>query len=389
MRGMRMALTVAFVGTIAAIRPSHANQRLLEAPRGAAIGHGTAPTAVAVRGKAPATGRTRKETIAAQNAAANEWWCSEQYDLRRSSLRCKRHALQERHRKASSEHERQALSKELGALLRNAGESALAAMRDEGLTMLRGWCALSSSAGLEICSSHRQKKLRKKTGGGRGGGGGGGHEQNSRARGIAVLWTPESLSLLRTWWCSNRRRMREPRCLRTVRWTRQQPGLSAMRRLFCAQQASASRNATSLLSSERAKRLCHSRAGASTAADTSSAGLSATDFFTLQPKQRGRYVRTSIVYKFVFGLLCMGLVVGWKIRQWWSRKKARARGGELQEKAFDHPVICRMELGSGYEAGRASSPVRRRHSWHLTGKRVKVRVTTSSGSASPATRRDD
>ena len=95
--------------------------------------------------------RARPLSRAAAVVAAHDWWCG--HDGREGTLRCRRHLLQQKHRQAKDEVEREAVSKQLTALLVDAGEAALAAMQEEGQVMLHGWCALSGSASLDVCSS--------------------------------------------------------------------------------------------------------------------------------------------------------------------------------------------------------------------------------------------
>ena len=320
------------------------------------------------------TRSVRRLTRAEQTVEANEWWCM--HAERQSTLRCKRHRLQQRHQQAVDAAAREAASVELKELLSTAGESALAAMHEETEIMLHGWCALTTSAGLDLCSSgngqgrrrHNNKKKSKKrhgsggsnnkgttagdaaaeltggggssssSGGGSGDGsssGGGKQVARQKKRGIAVLWNAESLSLLRAWWCADRRHMREPRCSRGVRWTRQQPGLSAMRRLFCAQQMPS--NATG----DGIARLCLGRAAqqqraAVAAGGSSSTGTGSSGDFTLSSGGRAgvggggtrqrRPLKASTVFKLMLALLGLALLCGWRVRHFLIAKRARVEG---------------------------------------------------------------
>ena len=318
--------------------------------------------------------RFRRLTRAEQTVEANEWWCSS--SERHNSLRCRRHQLQRRHQQATDLTTRDLAAQELRQLLASAPSAALAAMQQETEAMLRGWCALATSAGLDLCvvasggtvtrARHGKSRRRrsKKTGkakallagassdlsssssggssgsgssssSGSGGGSGGGGSSSSggkdlsarkkkKKRGIAVLWSADVLSLLRAWWCADRRHMREPRCSRGVRWTRQQPGLSAMRRMFCAQPQH--RNSTS----GGIMRLCRRRkgfvegglpdgaggsgsAGGSGAYELSSGGRAGVGGGGTRLR---RALRASTVLKLMLALLGCALLAGWKMRHW-------------------------------------------------------------------------
>ena len=63
---------------------------------------------------------------AVQTVQANEWWCSQ--PGRNESLGCQRHAMQQRYAAATGV-ERQQVNQQLGALLLEAGEAAIAPSR--------------------------------------------------------------------------------------------------------------------------------------------------------------------------------------------------------------------------------------------------------------------
>lgn len=298
-------------------------------------------------------------TRAEQTVAANEWWC--EHTDKDSTLSCRRHRLQQRHRATTNEQEREAIRKELSALLEGAGSPAFAELQEETRKMLRSFCALATSRRLEVCTNRAhttpapQRRRRPAQNGARAGKGKGkgkskggvhapastGRAVNKRRRhsggprGIAALWTPEALALMRAWWCADRRHTREPRCARGVRWTRQQPGLSAMRRLYCAQNAAPLSSSTSVPNASKSTptmRLCLGSEGAAGAAvyEGSSAG---TDVYgTIVPSElrsgggtagvggNGRarrpthVVRQSTVLKLMIAMLALAALIGWKAR---------------------------------------------------------------------------
>jgi len=204
----------------------------------------TSSSSRAVGTRASARLHRRTSSLRAQQIVrANEWWCTQSDPSRNASLGCRRHALQQQHAVAKSDDDRSMIMKHLNVLLK-ANEHSLHAETKE---MMQHFCAEQGHVRLLVCtdsmptemlllhaswkhgssgfSGSGTKGVQRQVVAGRGGG----------RKGMAVLWTADTLNVLRTWWCADRRHAREPRCARGVRWTRQQPGLSAMRRLFCAQ----------------------------------------------------------------------------------------------------------------------------------------------------------
>ena len=304
--------------------------------------------------------QTKGLTRAEQTVAANEWWCAHSDKV--EGLSCRRHLLQQRHRQAVVPAEREAARRELNALLEGAGEAALAALRDETNKMLSGFCALATNRRLEVCVANRvrtkqrqkqqqkrprPRKTSKKS-----------HEEYdgknphakraapaaapvrraqppAKKRGIAKLWTTDNLAILRAWWCADQRHAREPRCARGVRWTRQQPGLTAMRRLFCVMReggGASGEKADASAKKSKATKLClgpppagvGGRAvyeGSSVGADygnempdelRSGGGIAG---YGASRRQRPTYlVRPATVVKLMLALLVLALFIGWKAR---------------------------------------------------------------------------
>ena len=291
---------------------------------------------------------------AAQTVAANEWWCAHQDKV--DGLSCRRHRLQQRHRQATDSAEREDVQRQLSSLLAGADEAALAALQEETRGMLRGFCALVTSRGLEVCAGARRRRdVKSKTQQARRRGGAGARsgaaapavgvrtggdrspavKPRHGKRGIALLWTAESLSLLRAWWCADVRHTREPRCARGVRWTRQQPGLSAMRRLYCAQSEATNSSVPrlclgvegvagaavyegsssyegSIMSSKAAARIGSYIYGATVPSQLRSGGGIAGSGGARRPPPR--LIRQSTVIKLMIGMLLCAALMGWKAR---------------------------------------------------------------------------
>ena len=336
------------------------------------------------------TSRHRRLTRAEQTVAANEWWCAR--PERHGSLRCRRHQLQRKHQQATDATVRDAAAHELRDLLESAPTLALASMQEETETMLRGWCALATSAGLDLCivasggkvsrSRHNTGRHRKSSSKGAESGSSSSkvlaeRRKKKKKRGIAVLWSAEALALLRAWWCADRRHMREPRCSRGVRWTRQQPGLSAMRRLFCAQQDMDGSLRNSTGTGDAVGRLCLGRAaviaaavhGAAAAAQGGGSGA-----FQLSSGGRAgvggggmrqrRVLRASTVVKLMLVLLACALVTGWKMRHLITGKRQRQQSDHSSTQTAEGWEGCRYS--EGIVGG--DSAARRRH----TPKRARV-----------------
>lgn len=256
--------------------------------------------------------------------------------------------------------------------------------------MLRGFCALATSKGLKVCAAKTQrnqknaprKKQQQQQRNRRQGNGQNWRskgqssppaQRQNKKRGMAVLWTTNNLSLLRAWWCADRRHQREPRCARGVRWTRQQPGLSAMRRLYCATQNAdvvsarpaadktdaTDANGTSASSSGGGGR---SSVGGATARLCKGAGSSPRGtavyesdpvYGTTVPSQlmsgggiagaggssrRNRpIVRQSTIIKIMLGLLLLATVFGWRMRHLLTRSSKPAEKADGAAPFVVHP----------------------------------------------------
>ncbi len=277
-----------------------------------------------------------KTPRAQQTILANEWWCAQPEPGRNTSLACRRHKLQQLYAASAESPERTEVRKQLSTLLSGAGEAALSAMRADTKEMLRQFCAIESNAQLEVCSgtapgaaagkpARRRMHSKQK----RGGGGGSGSKKQAKGggggrgrKGMAQLWTPETLQVLRTWWCAERRHGREPRCSRGLRWTRQQPGLSAMRRLFCAK---------SERGGPHVARLCLGAPGVAPAA----VGMSRSERRQALPQlaknaaalvhgRPRRGLRPSTVNKIMGVLLVFAALFGWMLSRAWARRAAPA-----------------------------------------------------------------
>ena len=90
---------------------------------------------------------------AEQTVAANEWWCA--FQDKADGLSCRRHRLQQRHRLAADDDERETIRSELTSLLETAGQAARAVLQEETRAMLRSFCALATSKSLEVCVASR------------------------------------------------------------------------------------------------------------------------------------------------------------------------------------------------------------------------------------------
>jgi hypothetical protein len=203
--------------------------------------------------------------------------------------------------------------------------------------MLQSYCALPRNNALELCTATPGSRKRL---------GDDGHaralhgepsskgrhaeirqlrKKGNRRRGIATLWTAEALATLRAWWCADRRHVREPRCARGVRWTRQQPGLSAMRRLFCDQRAANEAGGANVA------RLCLGVAGHTAAGGTSSATVASAGSLSWSQDgddgrgRRQRMLHPYTVAKIMVCLLCGAALLGWGLSRWCSRRQRRPR----------------------------------------------------------------
>lgn len=282
---------------------------------------------------------SRLSLRAQQTILANEWWCAQPEPGRNASLACRRYTLRRLYAASAESQARTEVRMQISEMVMDASEATLSAMRSDTKEMLRQFCSIESNALLEVCTSassdaaagrpNRRRMHSKNRRLGRGGGGGkrGSGRGNGRGngrKGMAQLWTPETLQWLRTWWCAERTHAREPRCSRSVRWTRQQPGLSAMRRLYCA-------------SSERGgahvAKLCLGAPGVAPAV----VGLSRSERRTTLPAlaknaaalvhgRPRRWLRPGTASKLIIALLVLaGASFGWMISRAWARRAARAK----------------------------------------------------------------
>jgi hypothetical protein len=180
--------------------------------------------------------------------------------------------------------------------------------------------------------------------------------------------------LLRAWWCADLRHAREPRCARGVRWTRQQPGLSAMRRLFCAQ--SLPTNSTGAA----AARLCLGATGAAGAAVyEGSASASSADVYSDEVPSRlrsgggiagsgGRSRRQYscskwCVLKLMVGLLALAAFVGWSVRHHLIGRRAalKAHAADVHVAEELPPPAMTPALEEGVVSGSGAAARRRAH----------------------------
>jgi hypothetical protein len=277
-----------------------------------------------------------------QVVQANDWWCA--HKGQNQSLGCQRHHLQKQYAAAEGA-ERERINQQLGGLLLAAGEPAIAAMQDETRRMIQSFCALPANSALSLCETdggdtvqqrlvgaRRRALSRRHTGGhaaklrkGKGGG----------RTGVAKLWTSDTLAILRGWWCSDRKHVRESRCSRGVRWTRQQPGLGAMRRMYCEQRAANAPNSATVV------RLCHG-IPRNTAELGASGGTRTTGTVSLKSsassggnrQRRPAALRKWTVLRIMLGLLVLAVVLGCTCARCWQAR----RHGKLRKTGIHLPV---------------------------------------------------
>ena len=241
-------------------------------------------------------------TKSQQTALANEWWCA-QPGHNPLSLGCRRHVLQQRFASTPAGSARENVQRELRDLLVHADASTMSAMRADTREMWLAFCSLSRSRHFSLCTPQQGFTRLPR------------HKSNTkhptsgllarRRKGIAVLWTAETLSLLRAWWCSDRKHARDHRCSQGIRWTRQQPGLSAMRRLFCAKNPEG--HAASIL-------ICHGIPGVAPAVhggNHQSIPTLTRNAAALVHGRPRRGLRSRTVSMLMVGLLAAAALVGW------------------------------------------------------------------------------
>ena len=269
----------------------------------------------------------RSLSKAEQTVRVNEWWCTQ--PGHNVSLNCRRHLMQRRFAATEQESERAAISQQLRDLLLYAGEPAIAALKEETRSMQHAFCQLSTNANLPLCRSRQRAAAASK---------GGSHSKQpnrkvapsaaasssgraaagGKRRGIAKLWTPEVLTVLRAWWCGERRHAREKLCNRGVRWTRKTPGLSAMRNQYCAQQRPADESEANIA------RLClgpptnRAKKGGGHMPNRGSPNPSGG------PSGRKHRQHTSMAVKLLVGLCVLAGLIGWVIeRRLHARRRLR------------------------------------------------------------------
>ena len=319
---------------------------------------------------------------AQQIVLANEWWCTQEEPGRGVSLACRRHALQQHYASTADGPERKAVHQQLSALLLEADGVARERLHADTKELMRQFCVLPSSTRLDVCdsaaagaaataeeSSSDKKPVRRRMNSQkqqtkRGGGGGGKKQQQQQQKGMAkgngrkgisVLWTTDTLQVLRTWWCADRRHAREPRCSRGVRWTREQRGLSAMRRLFCAQSERGGANVA---------KLCLGAPGVAAAAVGMSRGdrRARTELPALKKNAAAlvhgrprRGLRPSTVNKIMFGLLVLAGLTGWVLSRAVHRKPRQASVRAAAAAAVAQQQQQQQLGGGGGSCGGSSS----------------------------------